>query len=73
LIREKDDVLEEIDGVGTYQKTRFLILSCLPMTMCWHLLGNSLLAAAPSHTCEYNQISENNEKWEEKIPDFVSA
>ncbi|CAG5109618.1 Oidioi.mRNA.OKI2018_I69.chr2.g4137.t1.cds [Oikopleura dioica] len=46
------------------------------MTMCWHLLGNSLLAAAPGHTCEYNQLSEDlqsHQDWEGFIPDYQCA
>ena len=34
-----DDVFDEIGGVGKYQALRYVILSCIPICMSWHLLG----------------------------------
>ena len=34
-----DDVFVEIGGVGRYQALRYVILSCIPICMSWHLLG----------------------------------
>ena len=34
-----DLIIEEVGGAGKYQALRYIILSCIPICMSWHLLG----------------------------------
>ena len=46
-----DEIITEVGGRGKYQMIRYSVLGCIPIAMSWHLVGNTLITAAPAHTC----------------------
>ena len=65
-----DAVITEVGGRGKYQMVRYNVLACIPIAMSWHLVGNTLITAAPAHTCVPPSLQDNDST--HLIADFVS-
>ena len=66
-----DEIITEVGGRGKYQMIRYSVLGCIPIAMSWHLVGNTLITAAPAHTCvppSFETPSDNH-----LIADYVST
>lgn len=70
-----DVIIEEVGGAGKYQALRYIILSCIPICMSWHLLGNQILAAKPDQECIPNLYNPDDVSFSgvELSPDFQCA
>lgn len=66
-----DAVITEVGGRGKYQMVRYIVLACIPIAMSWHLVGNTLITAAPAHTCVPPSLQDEDDSTH-LIADFVS-
>ena len=66
-----DDIITEVGGRGKYQMIRYTVLGCIPIAMSWHLVGNTLITAAPAHTCVPPSVEASTDN--HLIADYVSS
>ena len=59
-MRNFDDVLDEIDSFGRFQKIAFVILSLNQFFFAFQMLAYVFIAAAPDHWCRVPELERRN-------------